>query len=236
MRLLTVPGVYDPRSDSRMLAGVLGPKIRPGESALDVFTGSGVIAIRSALAGAGSVEAVDVSRRAVACARLNARLNRVRVRVHHGDLFAPLAGRRFDVITANPPYLPSLEPEREPRGAARAWEGGDRGRRLIERLAAEAPRHLRPGGRLLLVQTEVCGFEATLEALEAAGLRAEVLARMTEPIGPLLRARQAELTARGMLRPGQRNEDMAVIRAHAAEDHETGGSPRPAPAATAVAL
>ena len=54
-----------------------------------------------------SVTAVDISRRAVLTARLNARLNGVRVRALRGDLLAPVAGEGFDLIVSNPPYVPA---------------------------------------------------------------------------------------------------------------------------------
>src|SRR5688572_13439490 len=128
MRLLTVPGVFRPRSDSWMLARRLAHHVRPGDEVLDPFTGSGVLAVAAARLG-GRVTAVDVSRRAVLCARLNARLNGVRIDAVRGDMSEPVAGRRFDLIVANPPYLPSADAS-PPRGAARAWEGGPDGRRL----------------------------------------------------------------------------------------------------------
>jgi release factor glutamine methyltransferase len=212
MRLVTAPGVFRPRSDAFLLADVLRERLAPGASVLDPFTGSGVLAIAAAQAGAGSVTAVDVSRRAVLVARANARLNRARVRVLRGDLFEPVRGERFDVIAANPPYLPSPAADRT-RRAARAWEGGPDGRELIERLCAGAPAHLRPGGLLLLVQSSVCGLEPTLEELRARGLRAELVARERGPMGPLLRRRAPELEARGLLRPGERDEDLLVVGA-----------------------
>ena len=84
---------------------------------LDPFTGSGVLAITAALAGAKAT-AVDISRRAVVCAWLNGRINGARICVRRGDMFAPVRGERFDVIVANPPYLPTAS-DAEP-GALRA--------------------------------------------------------------------------------------------------------------------
>jgi release factor glutamine methyltransferase len=179
---------------------------------LDVFTGSGVLAIAAARAGAREVTAIDVSRRAVWSARLSARLNGVSVRVLRGDLFAPVGGRRFDAIVANPPYLPTGPDELPRRGRARAWEGGSDGRALLDRLCVEAPAHLRPGGLLLLVQSSICGIDATLTRLRDGGLRSEVVALRRGPFGPLLAERVAALEARGLLRPGQREEELLVIR------------------------
>lgn len=211
MRLITVPGVFRPRSDAWLLVESMRGHVPRGGAVLDVFTGSGVLAVAAARAGAGEVTAIDISRRAVACTRLNAALNGVRVRALRGDLFEPVGDRRFDVIVANPPYLPG--PGLPRRGAARAWEGGSDGRVLLDRLCGSAAAHLRPGGALLLVQSSVSGLEVTLGRLAKAGLRGEVVARRPGPLGPLLAARAPGLEARGVLRPGQREEELLVVRA-----------------------
>jgi release factor glutamine methyltransferase len=190
MRLFTLPGVFRPRSDSVLLARLAAVRARPGMSVLDPFTGSGILAIAAAEAGARAT-AVDVSRRAVLCAWLNARLNGTRIRAVRGDLFAPVADERFDLIVANPPYLPGTQAG-EVRGAARAWEGGSDGRLLIDRLCDGVRAHLTPGGELLMIHSSVCGEQATFERLAGAGLEAEVIDRRRGPVGPLLAPRVAE--------------------------------------------
>lgn len=77
--------------------------------------------------------------------------------------------------------------------AARAWEGGADGRAVLERICAGVARHLRPSGTVLLVHSSVNGVARTLDALEQAGLRADVVARRRGPTGPLLSARMPEL-------------------------------------------
>lgn len=178
---------------------------------LDPFTGSGVVAIAAALAGA-DVTAVDISRRAVGCAWLNARLNGTRIRIRRGDLFEPVRGERFDLIAANPPYLPAIS-DAEPRGAARAWEAGRDGRTFIDRLCREAPGHLRPGGRLLLVHSSLCDPDETIAALAGAGLETEIVERRRGPLGPLIAARAPALERRGLLEPGCREEEVLVLSA-----------------------
>src|ERR687894_1219490 len=133
MRVARLPGVFRPRSDTWLLAAVLRrqPQVRGGR-VLDVCTGSGAVAVAAALAGARSVTAVDVSARAVLTARLNARLNGVRIDALRGDLLAAVPGRRFDVITSNPPYLPSDRDELPAHGAARHTEAGTSGRILLD--------------------------------------------------------------------------------------------------------
>lgn len=216
MRLVTLPGVFRPRSDSWMLARHLCAQMRAGASVLDLCTGSGVIAVAAAQAGAGRVTAVDVSRRAVLTARLNARLNGVRIRGLRGGLFAPVAGERFDAIVSNPPYLPTDEDDLPAHGARRAWDAGRDGRVLLDRICAEAPAHLAPGGFLLLVHSSIIGLDRTAALLERSGLRVDVLERRHGPLGPLLTARAPLLEARGLLAPGVREEDVVVVRGRAA--------------------
>ena len=212
MRLFTLPGVFSPRPDSWMLARALrAERLAPGARVLDVGTGSGLLAITAALDGAHAT-AIDVSRRAVACAALNARLNGVRVRALRGDLLAPVRGERFDAIVSNPPYLPSDGDALPVRGPERAWEAGRDGRALLDALCEQAPEHLAPGGVLLIVHSELCGADRTLAALREGGLRAAVAVRQHGPLGPLVRARAAELEARGLLAPGQCEEEVVVVR------------------------
>jgi release factor glutamine methyltransferase len=189
VRLVTVPGVFRPISDSWLLASAVREEIARAPArprVLDVCTGSGVVGIAAARAGA-DVTAIDVSCRAVAAAWLNARINRVRLQSRRGSLLEPVAGEAFDVIASNPPYVPS---DRErPRGRERAWSGGPDGRALLDRLVRAAPEHLRPGGALLVVHSDIIGAEETLERLANAGLEPDVAARERGPLGPLMRDR-----------------------------------------------
>jgi len=212
MRLVVPPGVFRPLSDSRLLADCMRAELEPGAAVADVCTGSGVLAVTAATSGAGDVAAVDVSRRAVMTARLNARLNGVSVRALHGDLLEPLGDERFDLIVSNPPYVPAAADTLPERGPERAWDAGRDGRALLDRICAEAPARLRPGGTLLLVHSSVCDADRSVELLECHGLDAEVALRSRGPLGPLLRERAATLEARGLLPPGAREEDLVVIR------------------------
>jgi release factor glutamine methyltransferase len=212
MRTVVLPGVLRPPSDARLLIDVMREReLARDASVLDVFTGSGVLAVAAALARARDVTAVDVSRRAVLNARLNAALNGTSITVMRGDLFAPVGATRFDLILANPPYIPSETDELPDHGAARAWDAGLDGRALLDRLCREAPARLKPGGRLLLVQSDMAGERTTLDLLSTSGLMADVLARRTGPLGPIVRARTDMLERRGILQPGQRSEELLVI-------------------------
>ena len=118
------------------------------ERCLDLGTGCGIVAMHLSLRG--RVVATDISERALAMARANARLNGVEHRIDFrlGDLFAPVAGERFDLILSNPPFV--ITPRGD--GDAPVYEyrdGGMAGDALAERVVTEAPGHLAPGGTAL---------------------------------------------------------------------------------------
>ncbi|MBG6093856.1 release factor glutamine methyltransferase [Actinomadura viridis] len=208
------PGVYSPQGDTSLLCEIVGREAPVGGArVLDLGTGTGAVAMAAARGGAARVTAVDVSARAVLAARANALLRGRRMRVLRGDLFGPVAGEVFDVILANPPYVIGGPEPAVRRGGARAWHGGPGGRRILDRLCAQATRHLAPGGTLLLVHSAFSGVEASLAALHRSGLRARVVARRPEPFGPVMRGKAAALEARGLIGHGQRHEELVVIRA-----------------------
>jgi len=216
VRLVPIPGVFRPHSDSLLLAAQLGREPRlPGATVLDLCTGSGLLAIEAARRGAREVTAIDVSRRAVLATRLNARLNGVSVRALRGDLFTPVAGRRFDLIVSNPPYLPSEGAELPDRGAARAWEGGPDGRAFIDRICRQAQAHVTPGGVLLLLQSSLSADLATARELGSRGFEVTVAARHHGRLGARGRARARTLRDRGLLN-GEDAEEIVILRARRA--------------------
>ncbi|MFE4969399.1 methyltransferase [Streptomyces sp. NPDC056660] len=121
-------GVYSPQADTRLLRRALCRERITGETdVLDLGTGSGMLAMEAARLG-GRVTAVDISWRAVVVTWINALLNGQHLRVLHGDLTAAVpGGRRFDLVIANPPYVPAPG-SAPPRGFARAWDAGSDGR------------------------------------------------------------------------------------------------------------
>jgi release factor glutamine methyltransferase len=208
--LLRPPGVYRVDHDTHLLADALGDRVRD-RSVLDVGTGTGALALAAARAGAAEVTAVDLSRRSALAARLNARLHRAPVTVHRGDLFEPVRGRRFDVVIANPPYVPARRRTPARYTLARCWDAGHDGRLLLDRIANGLPDVLAPGGRALLVHSAVCGERETLDSLTAAGMDAAVVARAVIPFGPVMRARAALMVRRGLIEPGQGVEEIVVV-------------------------
>ncbi|MFE0251347.1 HemK2/MTQ2 family protein methyltransferase [Streptomyces sp. NPDC059010] len=209
LRCWVAPGVYPPQTDTRLLGRAMRREGVTAETdVLDLGTGSGVLAVEAARLG-GHVTAVDISWRAIATAWLNALLNGQILRVRHGDLTAAVPGRRFDLVIANPPYVPAPEP---PRGRARAWDAGTDGRLLIDRICDTAPALLRPTGTLLIVHSHLCGIGATLSRLTEAGLRARIVDRTRLPFGTVLRSRLGWLRAQGLTADGT-TEELVVIRA-----------------------
>jgi len=122
----------------------------------DLGTGSGALALAIARERAGCrVLATDISGAALALAHRNARRLRVgNVRLRRGEWCTPLGRERFALIVSNPPYVAEGDPHLargdvrfEPRAAL---AGGPDGLAAVRRIAADARRHLRPGGWLLL--------------------------------------------------------------------------------------
>ena len=148
---------------------------------LDLCTGSGCLAILAALTfPRARIDATDLSAGALALARGKVARHRLgdRITLHRGGLFAPLRGKRYDLILSNPPYVDSrgmakLPPEyrHEPRMALAA---GDDGLDLVRRILAEAPRHLTRDGAL------ICEIGRGRRNLEAAFPRLRFLWLDTE--------------------------------------------------------
>jgi ribosomal protein L3 glutamine methyltransferase len=137
-------------------------------SVLDLCTGSGCLAILAAMRFPhAAIDAVDLSSAALDVARINLADHGLdqTIALHEGDLFGPLANRRYDLIITNPPYVPArlvqaFPPEHaaEPR---MAHFGGEDGLDIVRRILAKASAHLTEDGVL------ICEIGEDREILEA---------------------------------------------------------------------
>jgi release factor glutamine methyltransferase len=165
--------VLVPRPDTETLVEVARKLAPSATRVLDLCTGSGAIALALAKElPAARVIATEISPEAATVARANVAKHGANVEVREGDLWAPVAGERFDLIVSNPPYvatavIDTLSPEvrREPRIAL---DGGPDGLAFYDRICTAARDHLVPGGALAVEH----GFDqadAVRARFEAAG-------------------------------------------------------------------
>jgi len=142
----------------------------------DLCTGSGCVALSFARERpTWLVCATDISAQALAVARDNAvRLGAAwNVELLLGDLFEPLGSQTFDVITANPPYIPSgeiasLPPDVRDHEPKLALDGGSDGLDIVRRIVSQAPSRLSASG-LLALEIQFDQHERVSALMQAAG-------------------------------------------------------------------
>lgn len=126
-------------------------------SVLDLCTGSGCLGIVAAHVYLDAqVDAADISADALEVAAMNVADYGLEMRIEllQGDLFAAVAGRRYDRILCNPPYVDALAmselPDEFRHEPGLALAAGDDGMDFVRRILRDAPDHLEPGGWLLV--------------------------------------------------------------------------------------
>lgn len=194
------PGVLVPRPETELLVETALDAMadRPAPQILDLGVGSGAIAIALAVEMPfARIAAVDASAAALEVARRNAaRAGVENIEFLRGDWYQPLAGRRFDAIIANPPYLAADDPHlpalaHEPAGALVA---GPTGLEALAEITAGARERLSPGGVIILEHgcaqgaavRGMCaraGLEAIQTHRDLAGLERATLARRPAKAG-----------------------------------------------------
>ena len=174
------PRALVPRPETELLVEAALASLPEQGAVLDLCTGSGCVGITIALERPGArVIATDVAAEPLALARENAAQLGATVELRQGDLYAALPrAARFDVIAANPPYVPSGEVGRLAREIQRepalALDGGPDGLRVIGDLVEQAPAWLQPGGTLV-VEIHESHAQRVPELCRAAGFaRAEL--------------------------------------------------------------
>jgi release factor glutamine methyltransferase len=152
------PAVLIPRPETELVVERALAHINKSQAAqvADLGTGSGAIAVAIASeCPSVTVTAVDASKEALDIASRNiGRLQLTNVSLLHGSWFAPLAGRRFALIAANPPYIgqddPDLAPDVRRHEPTMALISGVTGYEALDLIIREAPAHLDSGGWLVL--------------------------------------------------------------------------------------
>jgi len=171
-RFVVPPTVFHPRYfvTGEYFAGFIATLNLRGRRVADLGTGSGILALAAARAGASTVMALDINPKAAWAAGENARLNGLgdRVTAVCSNLFsAVIPGPLFDVILSNPPYFPG-----EPLDLAdRAWRSGPNHRDIVQ-LFIQARERLAPGGRMYVLFSSRADLTLLGSMIERAQLRA----------------------------------------------------------------
>jgi release factor glutamine methyltransferase len=157
-----------------------------GKTAVDLGTGSGILAIVASLQGAKTVYLLDTYDKAITLALENGERNDVGDRLVHlpiGSAMLPLpAGKKVDVILSNPAQLPLPQQDRENS----PFYAGPDGRSMIDALIREAPMKLNPSGHLLMTHNSLANLKTTLTMLKSVGLRPSILAERSIPFRPFI--------------------------------------------------
>jgi release factor glutamine methyltransferase len=162
--------VYKPSDDSFLLADNI--EVKENEKVLDMGVGCGIQGIIASQTG-GIVTSSDKSEEALKCARRNALLNGVDITFVKSDLFEDIE-EKFDLITFNPPYLPT-GPEDLDDELDTSLDGGETGREVTEMFLKELKNHLSKGGRALLVTSTLSIPENPSDIFAKHGLAYEII-------------------------------------------------------------
>lgn len=149
--------VYKPGEDSYMLKNYVSELELEGCKALDMGTGTGLIAMEMAEKGA-EVTAVDINPEAVGSVRKKASENNLDVEVKRSDLFENIS-EKFDIIVFNPPYLPGDSGI----GDEEIWRGGEKGVELTEKFLEASEDYLEEEGYCLVVLSSLSEIDEVIE-------------------------------------------------------------------------
>ncbi len=157
------PNVYPGGIDSELTSRAIGDV--EGKTVLDLCTGTGIVAVKAALAGASKVVAVDLNPEAVKNAKFNAnKLGLGQVKVLEGSLFEPVRNELFDVIAINPPYT-----GKKPTNKTEIcfW---DENNNTTRKFFSEYKNHLDPRGRAYLAWADFGSLELIKELARENGV------------------------------------------------------------------
>lgn len=154
MKILIHPNVYPPGTDTHLMLSTV--QIKPGDDALDLGTGTGAIACKMALLGAGSVLGTDMNPRAIDNANENKKLLELKnVDFRLGNVFEGI-DKKFDVIAANLPYTD--------RAATNDIDicFYDKGHKALRSFFLDLRSHLKPGGIVYIAWANISSLEFLL--------------------------------------------------------------------------
>lgn len=163
---------YYPREDSWLLANHI-PDVS-GKKCMDMGSGSGIQTIALLMNGAASVTCVDLNIHALAATKkiVEHVFRGATVRYVESNLFEKVDREEtFDIITFNPPYVPSEEIK---------WmetDGGKKGREIIDRFLDQFSPFLAPNGTVFLLQTSLNGITTTQNKIKRLGMVGKIIAR-----------------------------------------------------------
>jgi release factor glutamine methyltransferase len=166
-----LPGVFHPGlfSSTGLLLGYVEQKIIPGETLLEIGSGTGLISVIASKKHA-RVTALDKSLAAIENTALNAKANNVKIDVIQSDLFESLSKKQFDWIVINPPYY-ARDPETE---GDLAWYCGKEFQ-YFKKLFTGLPEVMHPASQVIMVLTMGCDLKQIFSIGGAAGFRFQLL-------------------------------------------------------------
>jgi release factor glutamine methyltransferase len=152
--------VYTPGEDSHLLRDFISELDLQNKKALDMGTGSGIIAFKMSEKGA-AVTAADINPEALKEAEMEAEEADVELVMVETDLFEEIDSK-YDIITFNPPYLPG-----EKRvGDEEIWRGGETGVEIVESFLNEVDLYLADGGEAYVILSSRAEYEKTVEKFD----------------------------------------------------------------------
>jgi release factor glutamine methyltransferase len=185
------PGVLIPRPETEHVVETALKLARGARRMVDIGAGSGALAVTLKLETGAEVWATEISPIAAAVAAANARRLNARVGIVVASVLDAIGAGTVDLVVSNPPYVPLAQRESLQR-EVRDWEphealfSGETGFELYERIVADAPRVLRPGGWLIMelgfgcvdrVTAMLAGWESVEIEPDLAGIPRVIAAR-----------------------------------------------------------
>lgn len=188
--ILVDESVLIPRPETEILVEKALPYCND-KSVLDICTGSGAIALAIKANSNAEVYASDISEKALSKARENASHNNLEVEFSLGDLFDAYPDKKFDIITANPPYIATgdisrLQTEVRNYEPMEALDGGEDGMYIINRIINNIKHYLIEGG-ILFMEVGIGQAEEVGRLLREQGLEVEIIADL-EGIDRIIKA------------------------------------------------